>query len=71
MAAFRTADTIAMKLGIEKTAKVRVRAGIGYALPYDAASEVRLDAPELERILLRNDYGYPKTPLELVSDEED
>ena len=57
MAAFRTADTIAMKLGIEKTAKVRVRAGIGYALPYDAASEVlpydaasevRLDAPELE-----------------------
>ena len=29
---FRTADTIAMKLGIEKTAMVRVRAGISYAL---------------------------------------
>ena len=29
---FRTADAIAMKLGIEKTAMVRVRAGIGYAL---------------------------------------
>ena len=29
---FRTADAIAMKLGIEKTAMVRVRAGISYAL---------------------------------------
>ena len=29
---FRTADVIAMKLGIEKTAMVRVRAGIAYAL---------------------------------------
>ena len=29
---FRTADAIAMKLGIEKTAKIRVRAGISYAL---------------------------------------
>jgi hypothetical protein len=29
---FRTADTIAMRLGIEKTAMVRVRAGISYAL---------------------------------------
>ena len=29
---FRTADAIAMKLGIEKTAMVRVRAGIAYAL---------------------------------------
>jgi exodeoxyribonuclease V alpha subunit len=29
---FKTADTIAMKLGIEKTAMVRVRAGISYAL---------------------------------------
>ena len=29
---FRTADAIAMKLGIEKTAMIRVRAGIGYAL---------------------------------------
>ena len=29
---FRTADAIATKLGIEKTAMVRVRAGIAYAL---------------------------------------
>ena len=29
---FKTADTIAMKLGVEKTAMVRVRAGISYAL---------------------------------------
>ena len=29
---FKAADTIAMKLGIEKTATSRVRAGIGYAL---------------------------------------
>ena len=29
---FKTADAIAMKLGIEKTALVRVRAGISYAL---------------------------------------
>ena len=29
---FRTADAVAMKLGVEKTAMVRVRAGIGYAL---------------------------------------
>ena len=29
---FRTADAIAMKLGIEKTAMIRARAGISYAL---------------------------------------
>ena len=29
---FKTADAIAMKLGIEKAAMVRVRAGISYAL---------------------------------------
>jgi len=29
---FKTADAIAMKLGFEKTAVVRVRAGISYAL---------------------------------------
>ena len=31
---FRTADAIAGKLGIEKTAMIRVRAGIGYALSH-------------------------------------
>jgi len=29
---FKTADVIAMRLGIEKTAVIRVRAGISYAL---------------------------------------
>ena len=29
---FRTADAIAMKLGIAKTAMIRVRAGVAYAL---------------------------------------
>jgi exodeoxyribonuclease V alpha subunit len=29
---FKTADVIAMKLGIEKMAMIRVRAGISYAL---------------------------------------
>ena len=29
---FKTADAIAMKLGIEKTAMIRVRAGVSYAL---------------------------------------
>ena len=29
---FRTADQIAVKVGIEKTALVRIRAGISYAL---------------------------------------
>jgi exodeoxyribonuclease V alpha subunit len=29
---FKTADAIAMKLGIDKTAMIRVRAGISYAL---------------------------------------
>src|SRR5437870_6673715 len=29
---FKTADTIAMKLGVAKTAMIRVRAGISYAL---------------------------------------
>jgi len=29
---FKTADAIVMKLGIEKTAMIRVRAGISYAL---------------------------------------
>ena len=29
---FKTADAIAMRLGIEKTAMIRVRAGVSYAL---------------------------------------
>ena len=44
---FRTADAIAMKLGIEKTAMVRVRAGIGYALA-EAMDEGHCGLPEEE-----------------------
>ena len=44
---FVTADAIAMKLGIEKTAMVRVRAGIGYALT-EAMDEGHCGLPEEE-----------------------
>ena len=44
---FRTADAIAMRLGIEKTAMVRVRAGIGYALT-EAMDEGHCGLPEEE-----------------------
>src|ERR1700731_2601347 len=41
---FKTADAIAMKLGIEKTAMIRVRAGISYALT-DAMDEGHCGLP--------------------------
>ena len=44
---FVTADVIAMKLGIEKTAMVRVRAGIGHALA-EAMDEGHCGLPEEE-----------------------
>ena len=44
---FRTADAIAMKLGIAKTAMIRVRAGIGYALT-EAMDEGHCGLPEAE-----------------------
>ena len=44
---FVTADAIAMRLGIEKTAMVRVRAGIGYALT-EAMDEGHCGVPEEE-----------------------
>ena len=45
---FRTADTLAMRLGIEKTAMIRIRAGVGFAL-LEATSDGHcgLPAPEL------------------------
>ena len=51
---FRTADAIAMKLGIEKTAMVRIRAGITYALS-EAMNEGHcgLPADELELLASR------------------
>ena len=48
---FKTADTIAMKLGIEKTALVRVRAGISYALT-EAMDEGHCGLPTEELIPL-------------------
>ena len=56
---FVTADAIAMKLGIENTAMVRVRAGIGHALA-DAMDEGHCGLPEEElgplaaRLLVRS-----------------
>ena len=44
---FKTADAIAMKLGIEKTAMVRVRAGISYALT-EAMEEGHCGLPTAE-----------------------
>src|SRR5258705_11100004 len=48
---FKTADAIAMKLGIEKTAMVRVRAGISYALT-EAMDEGHCGLPTEELITL-------------------
>jgi exodeoxyribonuclease V alpha subunit len=48
---FKTADAIAMKLGIEKTAMVRVRAGISYAL-IEAMDEGHCGLPTEELIPL-------------------
>ena len=42
---FRSADAIAMKLGMEKTAMVRVRAGVGYALTFDPATQTLSGTP--------------------------
>jgi exodeoxyribonuclease V alpha subunit len=48
---FKTADSIAMKLGIEKTAMVRVRAGISYALA-EAMDEGHCGLPVAELVPL-------------------
>jgi exodeoxyribonuclease V alpha subunit len=48
---FKTADAIAMKLGIEKTAMVRVRAGISHALT-EAVNEGHCGLPTEELIPL-------------------
>ena len=48
---FKTADAIAMKLGIEKTAMVRVRSGISYALT-EAMDEGHCGLPTEELIPL-------------------
>jgi len=66
---FKTADAIAMKLGIEKTAMVRVRAGISYALT-EAMDEGHCGLPTAELVplaekLLEVPPGLIRTALDL------
>ena len=66
---FKTADAIAMKLGIEKTAMVRVRAGISYALA-EAMDEGHCGLPTDELVpltekLLEVSEGLVRTALDL------
>src|SRR5438477_636156 len=60
---FRTADQIAAKLGIEKTALIRVRAGIAYALT-EAMDEGHCGLPAEELISLGQ--TLLEVPAELV-----
>jgi exodeoxyribonuclease V alpha subunit len=53
---FRTADQIAGKLGIEKTALIRVRAGIAYALT-EAMDEGHYGLPAEELISSTENHG--------------
>src|SRR5436305_2972360 len=66
---FKTADAIAMKLGIEKTAMIRVRAGISYALT-EAMDEGHCGLPTDELVplaekLLQVPQQLIRTALEL------
>jgi exodeoxyribonuclease V alpha subunit len=70
---FKTADAIAMRLGIEKTAMVRVRAGISYALT-EAMDEGHCGLPTEELIplaetLLEVPPGLIRTALDLELQE--
>ena len=66
---FRTADAVAAKLGIEKTAMIRARAGIGYALA-EATDQGHCGLPVAELIplavkLLEIDASILETAAEL------
>ena len=66
---FKTADAIAMKLGVEKTAMIRVRAGISYALT-EAMDEGHCGLPTAELLplaekLLEVHHGLIRTALDL------
>src|SRR3979411_2663575 len=70
---FKTADAIAMKLGIEKTAMIRVRAGISYALT-DAMDEGHCGLPTDELMplaekLLEVPQQLIRTALDLETSE--
>src|SRR6266700_2862056 len=60
---FKTADAIAMKLGIEKTAMIRVRAGISYALT-EAMDEGHCGLPTEELLPLAEELL--EVPQELI-----
>jgi exodeoxyribonuclease V alpha subunit len=60
---FKTADAIAMKLGIEKTAMIRVRAGISFALT-EAMDEGHCGLPIEELMLLAE--KLLEVPIDLV-----
>ena len=60
---FKTADAIAIRLGIEKTAMIRVRAGISYALT-EAMDEGHCGLPTQELVQLA--VGLLEVPEELV-----
>jgi exodeoxyribonuclease V alpha subunit len=60
---FKTADAIAMKVGIEKTAMIRVRAGISYALT-EAMDEGHCGLPTDELVPLAE--KLLEVPVELV-----
>src|ERR1700731_3067998 len=60
---FKTADAIAMKLGIEKTAMIRVRAGISFALA-EALDEGHCGLPTAELVPLAE--KLLEVPVELV-----
>ncbi|MEP7309367.1 MAG: ATP-dependent RecD-like DNA helicase [Acidobacteriota bacterium] len=60
---FKTADAIAMKLGVEKTAMIRVRAGISYALT-EAMDDGHCGLPTTELVPLAE--GLLDVPAELI-----
>src|SRR5207302_9691961 len=59
---FKTADAIAMKLGVEKTAMIRVRAGISYALT-EAMDEGHCGLPTEELVPLVEELLEVPKPL--------
>jgi exodeoxyribonuclease V alpha subunit len=61
---FKTADAIALRLGIERTAMVRVRAGISYALT-EAMDDGHCGLPKEELVQLA--IGLLEVPKELVA----
>ena len=65
---FKTDDAIAMKLGVDKTAMIRVRAGIAYALS-EAMDDVHCGLPEEELVPMA--AGLLEVPEDLVRTARD